>query len=297
MPISDGMLTALRVCALAGLVLAAAFVAAGQSAEDDVAPEEYEQNEPQTEPQAVETPEAAARELGRPDEAFAAVLSYGAGVAPDVLVTALENAAEAGAPLALWRLGVMYESGIGVDADLERALGYFETVAERYQQAPPRSVDADVIANSLVKLALYHRVGVPGAGITVDLHVAERNLIHAATRFRSAEAQYQLALLYLETPELGYSTVQAVRWFRLAAQKGHHAAQARLGDLLFRGSGFDAEPVEGLMWLTLAVRGATGTADEAWIDQLADQALSLSTAEIRDRATHNADMLQPQIGG
>src|SRR5690606_35833878 len=39
----------------------------------------------------------------------------------DNLVSALQDAAEAGEPLAMWQLGLMYESGTGVERDEARA--------------------------------------------------------------------------------------------------------------------------------------------------------------------------------
>lgn len=234
------------------------------------------------------------RNLGEADS-FTYVLNYEGGVSADTLILALESAAEAGMPLALWQLGIMYETGRGVEPDSARALGYFRRITDRFQDAPPHSVDADIVANSFVKVAHYYAVGMPDAGIEVDKRLAQDKLLHAATHFRDAEAQYQLALMYLDG-ESNYGTIQAIRWFRLAAQKDHHGAQARLGDLLFHGAGIEPAPIEGLMWLTLARRGAAGTPDEAWIAELTEQALSIAPNEVRQRAGQHADMLAPQLG-
>ena len=107
-----------------------------------------------------------------------------------------------------------------------------------------------------------------------------------------------MGLLYQDAAEFGLNPIQSVRWFRLAAQKGHPGAQAKLGELLLKGAEtFSPEPVEGLMWLTLAARGAIGTSDAGWILPLADQATSLASADVRERAIRNAEMLGAQIGG
>jgi TPR repeat protein len=235
------------------------------------------------------------RSLGEADS-FTYVLNYQGGVSADTLLLALESAADAGMPLALWQLGLMYESGRGVEPDSAKALNYFRLITDRFEYAPPHSVDADIVASSFIKVAHYYAVGMPDAGIEVDKRLAQDKLLHAATHFRNAEAQYQLALLYLEGGT-NYGTIQAIRWFRLAAQKDHHGAQARLGDLLFHGVGIEPAPIEGLMWLTLARRGAIGTSDEGWITELSDSALSSASQDIVERASQHADMLAPQLGG
>ena len=88
--------------------------------------------------------------------------------------------------------------------------------------------------------------------------------MHAATYFGDADAQYRLGELYLDENELGDNPLQSARWLSLAARKGHAAAQATLGNLLFNGDeGLEPQPEEGLMWLTVASRRVAGTADEA----------------------------------
>ena len=104
-------------------------------------------------------------------------------------------------------------------------------------------------------------------------------------------------MLYLDPDELGSNPLQSARWLSLAARKGHPAAQAKLGELLLGGNGIEAQPVEGLMWLTLAKRRARGTNDEAWIGELSDAAVSSAPVAQVQAATHAADTLGPQFGG
>ena len=229
---------------------------------------------------------------------FALGYAYEGGVSSDQMIAALESAAEAGLPTAMWRLGVMYENGDGVMQDPVKAFSYFSRIANDNADTPPRSLEADIVAQSFLKVGQYYRAGLPEAGVEINLGRARSLLLHAATYFGDAEAQYQVGLLYLDAAEFGLNPIQSVRWFRLAAQKGHHGAQAKLGELLLKGDEtFAPEPVEGLMWLTLAARGSTGTADAGWIQPLADQALSLASADVRERAIRNAEMLGAQIGG
>ena len=91
-------------------------------------------------------------------------------------------------------------------------------------------------------------------------------------------------------------TLQGARWLSLAARKGHVPAQAKLGDLLFNGDGeaLPAQPVEGLMWLTIAHNNAAGH-DADWIDELLNSAMSLATPEQRAAAVEAADAIGPRV--
>jgi TPR repeat protein len=59
---------------------------------------------------------------------------------------------------------------------------------------------------------------------------------YAASYFGNADAQYDLARLYLKTPDASRDDFRyGARWLGLAAQKGQHQAQAMLGQMLFNG--------------------------------------------------------------
>lgn len=213
----------------------------------------------------------------------------------DNLVSALEGAAAAGQPIALWQLGIMYETGSGVDKDPAKAFQYFSQIANDNADAPPSSLDADIVAQSFVKIGDYFLNGVPDAGIVEDNARGRTLIMHAASYFGDADAQYRVGMLYLDPSELGPNPLQSARWFSLAARKGHPGAQARLGDMLVRGEGMEAQPVEGLMWLNIAYRGALGTGDESWIGELAQGAMSLASESEAEAALRAADSLGAQF--
>lgn len=213
----------------------------------------------------------------------------------DNLVSALEGAASAGQPIALWQLGVMYETGSGVEKDPAKAFQYFSRIANENADAPPSSLDADIVAQSFVKIGDYYMHGVPDAGIPEDASRGHTLLMHAASYFGDADAQYRVGMLYLTPDELGVNPLQGARWLSLAARKGHTAAQARLGELLWKGEGIEAQPVEGLMWLNIAYRQALGTADEGWIRELTDAAMAKAGQAQIDAALHAADTLAVQF--
>lgn len=215
----------------------------------------------------------------------------------DNLVSALQDAAEAGEPLAMWQLGLMYESGTGVERDEARAFQYFSQIADEHADAPPRGLDADIVAQSFVKIGDYYRHGVPDAGIPVDNARARALVMHAASYFGDADAQFRVGELYLDPNELGVNPIQSARWLSLAAGKGHPGAQARLGELLYRGEGIEPQPVEGLMWIMLAQRNARGTVHEAWIAQLVQKVQTTADPGQLEAAMMAAETYAPQFSG
>jgi len=219
----------------------------------------------------------------------------GGGISNDDLMSALQGAADAGQPMALYRLGVMYENGEGVEKDPVKAFGYFSQIANDHADAAPKGLEADIVAQSFVKVGEYYKEGLPGAGIVADADRSYALLMHAATYFGDADAQYRVGELYLQDDKIGINPLQGARWLSLAARKGHVAAQAKLGDLLFNGDGIQAQPAEGLMWLTLAHNGTVGTADEGWVNDLLTSAMSLATPKERSDAVKMIKKYGPQF--
>jgi TPR repeat protein len=218
----------------------------------------------------------------------------GGGISNTDSMSALEDAAAAGQPMALWRLGTMYESGTGVAKDDVKAFGYFSQIANDHADAAPKGVDSDIVAQSFVKMSDYYKQGLPDAGIQQDPERAEQLIFHAATYFGNADAQYRIGEQYINDPT-SPNVLQGARWLSLAAHKGHIAAQARLGDLLFNGNGLKPRQAEGLMWLSVANDRAAGTADEAWIDELLTRDMSVADPYQRQQATQMADQVESQF--
>lgn len=219
----------------------------------------------------------------------------GGGVSSDELLAALESAAEAGQPIALWRLGVMYENGEGVKKDEVKAFGYFSRIANDNANTPPRSLEADIVAQSFVKVGDYYRKGLPDAGIKANSKLSHGMLMHAAQYFGDPDAQYRVGMLYLN--EEDGNPILGARWLASAAGKGHVAAQAALGDLLFNGRGVEAQPVDGLMWLTVAHSRSLGTLEEDAISELLNKAMSVATPAQRTAAVEAADKLGKSFAG
>lgn len=222
----------------------------------------------------------------------------GGGVSGDDLLAALEDAADAGQPMAMWQLGTMYENGEGVDRDPAKAFGYFAQIANQHADAAPKGVEADIVAQSFVKVGDYYRLGLPDAGIPVDAERSHALLLHAATYFGDADAQYRVGQLYMSDDGLGINPLQSARWFSLAARKGHCPAQAQLGDMLFSGvDGIEAQPVEGLMWLVIAQQRCAATADAGWIGEMLVRAEASAPESDRVEARALAESIAPQFAG
>ncbi|MDC9824289.1 tetratricopeptide repeat protein [Devosia sp. ZB163] len=221
----------------------------------------------------------------------------GGGISSKDLIAALEDAALAGQPMALFQLGLMYETGEGVGKDPVKAFGYFSQIADEHADTAPRGVEADIVAQSFLKVGEYYRTGLPEAGIPKNEAYSNKLIMHAASYFGDADAQYKVGELYLDDAELGANPLQSARWLNLAARKGHAGAQAKLGSMLFNGEGIDGDKVEGLMWLTVASRRSAGTIDESWIGDLLNNAMSVASPEQRKRAVELADSLGARFGG
>lgn len=208
---------------------------------------------------------------------------------------ALEYAADVdGSPVAQWKLGRLYAAGDGVARNDLRAFDYFSRIAKEHASDSPSSPQSALVANALVALARYYLNGIPNSTVKSDPDRAREMLYYAASYFGSADAQYDLARLYLKAAnasanDLTYGT----RWLGLAASKGQRQAQAMLGQMLFNGDRLPPQRARGLMWMALASDGPNNP-DEAWIRESYSQALSRASEDDRAMA---AQMLKYWLQG
>ena len=181
---------------------------------------------------------------------------------------ALTYAAAQGQPLAAWKLGQMYAQGDGVPHDDIKAFDYFSRIVENYDEENPDRREISVVANAFVAVGVYSLTGIAGGKIAPDPQRALEVFQYAATNFSDADAQYNLARMYLDGTAVEKDPRQGTRWLALAAEKGHRAAGAVLGHLLFNGqAGLPKQRAKGLMWLELARAGADEKKDK-WIVDL-----------------------------
>jgi TPR repeat protein len=203
--------------------------------------------------------------------------------APDSPLTALQYAAEGGHPIAQWKLGRMYASGDGVAQDDVRAFEYFSRIANAHAEDSPSAPQAQIVANAFVALGRYYLNGIPNSKVKADPDRAREMFSYAASYFGNADAQYDLARLYLKTADASRDDFRyGARWLGLAAQKGQHEAQALLGQMLFNGDRLPRQAARGLMWLTLA-RDSAGP-DEIWIKENYNRAIAKASDDDRAMA-------------
>jgi TPR repeat protein len=202
---------------------------------------------------------------------------------PDTSLSALQYAAEGGHPVAQWRLGRMYADGDGVAQDDVRAFEYFSNIANAHAEDSPSEPQAAIVANAFVALGRYYLNGIPNSKIKSDPERAREMFSYAASYFGNADAQYDLARLYLHGGGTSRDDFRyGARWLGLAAQKGQHQAQAMLGQMLFNGDQLPRQAARGLMWLTLA--SANATPDETWIKESYNKAISKASEDDRAMA-------------
>src|ERR1700744_1539624 len=195
-------------------------------------------------------------------------------------LTALEYAAEGGHAGAQSKLAQMYADGNGVVQDDMRAFGYFSRIANAHAEDSPSEPQAMLVANAFVALGRYYLTGIPNSTIKADPERAREMFSYAASYFGNADAQYDLARLYLHGGGTSRDDFRyGARWLRLAAQKGQHQAQAMLGQMLFNGDQLPRQAARGLMWLTLA--SANATPDETWIKESYNKAFSKASDDER----------------
>src|SRR6478735_3035289 len=177
----------------------------------------------------------------------------------------------------------MYAAGDGVARDDVRAFNYFSRIAKDHAEDSPSAPQSVIVANAFVALARYYLNGIPNSDVKSDPDRAREMLYYAASYFGSADAQYDLARLYLKannaTPN---DYTYGARWLGLAAQKGQHQAQAMLGQMLFNGDRLPPQKARGLMWLTLARDNAAP--DEVWIRESYNRAIAKASEDDRAMA-------------
>jgi hypothetical protein len=202
---------------------------------------------------------------------------------PSSTVTALQYAAEGGDTVAQFRLGRMYANGDWVVRNDLTAFDYFSRIASKHAEDNPNSPQAPVVANAFLALGRYYLSGIANSTVKADPERAREMFYYAATYFGNADAQYDLARLYLKGVDATPNEIAVgVRWMGTAARKGQHLAQAQLGEMLFNGDRIRPQRARGLMFLALACEGAT--TDEAWIKETYNRAVATSTEDERAMA-------------
>lgn len=206
----------------------------------------------------------------------------------EAAVDSLSFAAAKGHPLAQWKLGRMYAEGDGVAEDDLKAFEYFRSVANAYADESPTSPSAPFVASAFVALGSYYLNGIKDTAVEPNARRAKEIFTYAASYFGDANAQFELAQLYLDGRGGTRDVRQAARWLQLAAKKGHYRAQAQLGKLLVDGVDIPQRTTAGLAWLIVA-RDKAVLPNDQWILDNQEQAFALATETQRRKAVRRAE--------
>jgi TPR repeat protein len=208
---------------------------------------------------------------------------------------ALEYAAKHGVLGAELKLAHIYSSGRDdVAEDDAKAFSYYGAIADQYADINPSSPVARYVGEAFVALGQYHLDGIPSMPLPSNPAYAADLFRHAGSYFGNADAQYDLALLYLKGDGVEKDAGLAVNWLAMAAKKQHVAAQATLGELLWRGTEVRQREARGLALITLAHENGKASGKEPkWIGDLYAEAFTKSDAAMRKEAA----ALLPELGG
>jgi TPR repeat protein len=243
----------------------------------------------------------AAGSAGDSPPFVSATAAYRAGIAElkagdtEAALPSLEYAAERGVLGAQLKLARIYASGNGVNKDNGKAFYFYRQIANQRADISPLSPVSKYVAEAFVALGKYYVDGVPSAQVPQDPVRAANLFRHAASYFGYADAQYQLARLYLDGDGVERNVGLAINWLATAAKKQHAAAQATLGELLWRGSDdVRQRRARGLALIMLAHENAKASGKEPkWIEDLYAEAERTTSAAMRKEALN----LMPSLGG
>ncbi len=208
---------------------------------------------------------------------------------------ALEYAAKRGVLGAQLKLARIYATGRdSVAEDDSKAFSYFQQIADQQADISPSSPIAKYAAEAFVALGQYYADGIPAMQLARNPVYAVDLFRHAASYFGDAEAQYRLARLYMNGDGVEKNVGLAVNWLATAAKKQHAAAQATLGEILWRGQDVRPRQARGLALIILAHQNAVADGKEPqWIGDLYREALDKSDTATRK----DAEAMLPELGG
>lgn len=188
------------------------------------------------------------------------------------------------------RIGTYYYSGIPnskVKPDFSRARQAFAYAASFFGNA-----------DAQLNLA---RMYYDGEGGERDLIQAAKwaklsaNKGNPAAKALAIDISLDMAQAHLDGKNAAHSAHEAAKWARQAADYGSVEGQALLGHILFDGDGYTREPVEGLMYLTIALMRSGGA--ERWIVDMHEDARSAATEDEWNAAKIRADQWMSSNAG
>ena len=203
-----------------------------------------------------------------PEEAERNGISAYNGGYYELAIPALEYAAEQKMFLAQYFLAQLYADNNSVHTDHSKAYLLFQKIANEHADADPDDDSrAPYVARALTALAQYVRTGLKEINVEPNAERAAEYLHHAALFFSHADAQFELAKLYLKGEGVPSDIARGKHWLSRLAQHGHAGAQAFLADLFWRGKYVSQDQVRALVLASVAVKNAPPQ-ERVWIDDI-----------------------------
>ena len=144
--------------------------------------------------------------------------------------------ARAGDVDAQFNLGALFENGLGVPADAERAARWYRAAAERR------------LDHARLALARLQRIGALDPGPDED----QIKLLESAARRGLAEAQYELGVAYDRGLGVTQNHATAAGWYQRAAEQGLTDAQYNLATFYDEGLGTPRDIARAREWYARA---------------------------------------------
>jgi TPR repeat protein len=141
-------------------------------------------------------------------------------------IQAFDFAAQKGIAGAQWKLGNMYAEGDGVPRDEYKAFELFSEVAANASDEDSPAQSAPFVSSAFNRLGTYYRLGIPDTKVKPDYGLARQFYYNAASIFGNADAQLNLARMYVDGQGGDRDLIQAAKWANLAADKGNAEARA-----------------------------------------------------------------------
>ena len=181
---------------------------------------------------------------------------------------------------AQFNLGTLYENGLGVDADAEKAARWYRAAASRrvdlarlalarLQRAGALELEPDEDQIKLLEIAArrglaeaQYELGVAydhGLGVTQN-HATAAGWYHRAAEQGLTDAQYNLATLYDEGLGTPRDFEQAREWYMRAAGAGEARAMNNLGYIYEKGLTGVRDYGKAVVWYRRAARKGLGIA-------------------------------------
>ena len=206
-------------------------------------------------------------------------------------MTVLQFAAGQGHVGAQWMIGRMYAKGEGVEPNDFKAFEYFREIVSKagiddIDDSLESRQNAAYVSQALLQLGSYYREGIPGTHVKPNPQLAVSLYSRAAYNYGDPNAQFNLAMMYIEGNGVPKDAKRALQLLHNAAKKGHAPSRALLGHMMFKGEAIKRQPELGLMWMGLARQSAeqSGQVDAQWIIDLHDKALEEASDDERKGA-------------